>query len=164
MPQAYYRNYQHIVFSTKERRRSLHAPILAIVEESTRKTCRDYGVTILEMNGTPDHLHLLLNIPPKHAVSNIVRAIKGNSSIMLNDGGHLFAWQAGYSAFSVSESNVGAVRGYICGQEKHHRRSSFDDEFVALLRKHGIQLATEGKVPSGQEDLPDVSPRAATLG
>jgi hypothetical protein len=83
---------------------------------------------------------------------------------MLNDGGHLFAWQAGYSAFSVSESNVGAVRGYIRGQEEHHRRSSFDDEFVALLRKHGIQLATEGKVPSGQEELPDVSPRAAALG
>jgi REP element-mobilizing transposase RayT len=164
MPQAYYRNYQHIVFSTKGRRRSLHPPILTIVEESIRKTCRDYGVTILEMNGTLDHLHLLLNIPPKHAVSNIVRAIKGNSSIMLNDGGHLFAWQAGYSAFSVSESNVAAVRLYILGQVEHHRRRSFDDEFVALLEKHGIQVGTDGKVPSGQEDLPDVSPRAAALG
>lgn len=86
MPQACYRNYQHIVFSTKERRRSLHATIRAIVDESIRKTCRDYSVTILEINGTLDHPHLLLNIPPKHAVSNIVRAIKGNSSIILNDG------------------------------------------------------------------------------
>src|SRR5664280_1531481 len=97
MPHAYYRNYQHIIFATKGRRRSLREPIRGIVHDSIKKTCRDYTVTLLEIGGAEDHVHLLLNIPPKHAVANVVRAIKGNLSILLNAQDHLFAWQQGYS-------------------------------------------------------------------
>jgi hypothetical protein len=107
-------------------------------------------------------VHLLLNLPPKHALANIVRAIKGNSSILLNEQAHLFAWQVGYSAFSVSESNVAAVRGYICGQQEHHRTQSFDEEFVALLRKHGISVGNTGEkelCPTCEEDLANALPR-----
>lgn len=153
MPHAYYRNYQHIVFATKGRRRCLREPIRTIVHESIKKTCRDYAVSILEVGGTEDHMHLLLNIPPKHSVANIVRAIKGDSSILLNEQDHLFAWQVGYSAYSVSESNVAPVRKYVRGQEEHHRAQSFDEEFVALLRKHGIACSerSEKDLPSGRD-------------
>lgn len=68
---------ENIVFATKGRRRSLREPIRAIVHESIKRTCRDYNVTIIEIGGTDDHVHLLLILPPKHAVANIVRAIKG---------------------------------------------------------------------------------------
>lgn len=118
------------------------------------------------MNGTEDHLHLLLNIPPKYAVANIVRAVKSNASILLNEQGHLFAWQAGYSAFSVSESGVAAVTSYIKGQEEHHRKRTFDDEFVALLRKHGLTLGEEREetLPSGHKASESASPRPTALG
>ena len=161
MPHAYYRNYQHIVFATNGRRRFLRPPLTATVYESIRKTCRDYTVTILEMNGAEDHLHLLLNIPPKYAIANIVRAVKSNASILLNEQGHLFAWQEGYSAFSVSESGVAAVRAYITGQEEHHRKRTFDDEFVALLRKHGLAQET---LPSGHDASTSSFPGPAALG
>ena len=153
MPHAHYRNYQHIVFATKGRRRSLQLEIRTIAYDSIRKTCRDYGVAILEMNGPEDHVHLLLNIPPKHSVANIVRAIKGGSSMLLNEQKHLFAWQEGYSAFSVSESNVAAVRQYICAQQVHHQKQSFDSEFLALLRKHGIAITKE-PCPPGEVESP----------
>jgi putative transposase len=140
MSHAYARNYQHIVFSTTGRRHFLQPAVREAVVEVFKQTCRDYGVTILEIGGTVDHVHLLLNVPPKIAVANLVRALKANSSKWMNEHDHLFAWQVGYGAFSVSESNVEPVRAYICGQEKHHRKQSFDDEFMALLRKHGIEF------------------------
>ena len=153
MSHAYYRNYQHIVFATNGRRRFLRPPLVTTVHESIRKTCRDYGVSLIEMNGTEDHIHLLLNIPPKYAIANIVRAVKSNASILLNEQGHLFAWQPGYSAFSVSESGVVAVKAYIGGQEKHHRRRTFDDEFAALLQKHGLSAGEKSEeLPPSEQD------------
>ncbi len=140
MSHAYARNYQHIVFSTAGRRHFLKPAVRDAVVEVFKQTCRDFGVTILEIGGTVDHVHLLLNVPPKIAVANLVRALKANSSKWMNEHEHLFAWQAGYGAFSVSESNMGTVKAYIRGQEEHHRKQTLDDEFMALLRKHGIEF------------------------
>jgi REP element-mobilizing transposase RayT len=110
-----------------------------------RKIRRDYGVTVLELGGTEDHVHILVNLPPKIAVSNLIRALKANSSKWMNEHDHLFAWQVGYGAFSVSESNVESVCSYIRGQEDHHRNRTFDDEFMGLLRRHGIEF-TPGNI------------------
>jgi putative transposase len=145
MSHAYARNYQHIVFSTKGRRRFLKPQFRDNAHDALRKTCREYGVAVLELNGTDDHVHLLINVPPKIAVSSLVRALKAHSSMWMNEHDHLFAWQIGYGAFSVSQSNLLAVRNYIRTQEEHHRKMSFDDEFMALLRRHGIDF-TPGHV------------------
>ncbi len=141
MSHAYARNYQHIVFATKGRRRFLKPAFRHDVYDNVRKTCRDYGVSVMELGGTADHVHVLLNVPPKIAVSNLVRAMKANSSKWMNEHDHLFAWQIGYGAFSVSESVVNSVVTYIRGQEEHHSNRSFDEEFMALLRKHGIEFS-----------------------
>jgi len=74
------------------------------------------------------------------AVAQAVLAIKSNSSRWANEEGHTFAWQQGYGAFSVSRSIVPAVVRYIRNQEAHHRKMSFDEEFVALLKKHGVEF------------------------
>jgi putative transposase len=145
MSHAYARNYQHLVFSTKGRRRFLKPAFRSEAYDALRNTCRDYGITILEIGGIEDHVHLLVNVPPKISVSNLIRALKANFSKWMNDHDHLFAWQIGYGAFSVSESNVAVVREYIRGQEEHHRTRTFDDEFMALLRRHGIEF-TAAKV------------------
>ena len=94
-----------------------------------------YGI-----NGTTDHVHMLISLPANVSVSEAMRFIKSNSSGWVHDKWQrAFAWQLGYGAFSVSKSNVPEVLKYIAKQEAHHRRISFRDEFVDFLQKHEIQ-------------------------
>lgn len=94
--------------------------------------------TALIINGTVDHVHVLVRIRPSHAPAEIVRVVKTNSSRWISERSPEFAWQTGYGVFSVSESNVRAITKYIASQEKHHRRRSFQDEFRAFLMKNTI--------------------------
>jgi len=76
-------------------------------------------------------------------VASLVRKLKANSSRWINEGragGERFAWQAGYGAFSVSESQASSVRRYIARQPEHHRKRTFQEEYMALLRKHGVEF------------------------
>ena len=86
-----------------------------------------------------DHAHLLIQLPATLALSKAVQLVKGGSSQWVGEHGPEFAWQEGYGAFSVSKSNIDAVVKYIANQEAHHRKISFEDEFIALLKKHGIE-------------------------
>lgn len=85
-----------------------------------------------------DHIHLLFRLPPTMTLANAVTLVKSNTSKWIRQQNKGFAWQEGYGAFAVSSSNVAAVIKYIDTQEAHHRKISFEDEFVALLKKHGI--------------------------
>ena len=100
--------------------------------------CKKFDILVLAVGGMEDHIHLLVQIPPTLPVAKAVLAIKSNSSRWANEEGHKFAWQQGYGAFSVSSSIVPSVIRYIENQEAHHRKMSFDTEFLALLKKHGI--------------------------
>jgi putative transposase len=91
----------------------------------------------------PDHLHLVIRINPNVPVSEIVRLIKSNSSKWINEpqaGAGRFAWQTGYGAFTVSFSQVDAVRRYVRGQEEHYRVPTFREELVGFLKRHGIEF------------------------
>lgn len=74
------------------------------------------------------------------AVSKAVNLLKSNSSRWMREQGITFAWQEGFGAFNVSASNVAAVKKYVLSQELHHRKMTFEQEFVALLKKHGIEF------------------------
>ena len=95
---------------------------------------------LMDSNARPDHLHCLLSLPPALAVAEALRLIKSNSSLGVHQTWHraAFAWQAGYGAFSVSQSNVPAVVKYIRDQEQHHRTISLQEEFLAFLKAHRI--------------------------
>jgi putative transposase len=96
---------------------------------------------LLKIGGTANHLHLLAKFHPAMAVSEMLQRIKGNSSKWINEGQRAngyFAWQRGYGAFSVSESAVDSVSQYIDMQAEHHQKMTFQEEFVALLKKHHI--------------------------
>ena len=82
-----------------------------------------------------NHLHMLIQIPLTLAFSDAMQEIKTSSSRWM---GRTFEWQRGFGIFGVSASNVDAVVRYIRTQEAHHRRMTFDDEFIALLKKHGV--------------------------
>ncbi len=90
-----------------------------------------------------DHVHLLIELSPTMAVAKAVLLVKSNSSKWMNEAGRSFAWQKGYAAFSVSASNVDAVARYIRDQEAHHRKMSFEEEVVALLKKHNVDFDPE---------------------
>jgi putative transposase len=79
-----------------------------------------------------------LHLPPKLALAKAMLLLKANSSKWLTEQGKDFSWQEGYGAFSVSSSNLDQVIRYIQNQEAHHRKSSFEEEYRDLLRKHGV--------------------------
>ena len=132
--------YAHVVFSTKDRTPSLTAELRPDLLAYMGGIVRNVAAKVIEANARPDHTHLLLSLPPSLAVSDALRVLKTNSSLWIHETGRSrgFAWQTGYGAFSVSQSNVAAVVNYIRNQDHHHRKISFQEEFVARLKRHGI--------------------------
>jgi putative transposase len=97
---------------------------------------------LLAAGGTQDHIHLLVSLGREWSLADLLRDVKAGSSKWVHHEfpeDQSFAWQSGYGAFSVSASNLGAVKRYIRDQAKHHRTISFQDEFRALLRQHGLE-------------------------
>jgi len=131
----------HIVFSTKERepwippgwRDELHAYIGRIVANLE-------GVPQI-IGGTGDHVHLLLGLRATHCLAEVVRSVKSVSSAWIHEEKRLpaFAWQEGYGAFTVSASQRKVVRNYIARQEEHHRRRTFQEEYLELLQRSGVE-------------------------
>ncbi|HEY4960917.1 MAG TPA: IS200/IS605 family transposase [Terriglobales bacterium] len=141
MPQSLARLHIHLIFSTKNRQPVLH--------DAVRDSLHRYMATVLQnldcppvlINSVPDHVHILFELGRTVAVSNAVEQVKRTSSKWIKTQGTefaRFAWQAGYGAFAVSQSNVTAVRQYIAAQQKHHRKKSFQDEYRAFLQRHNV--------------------------
>ena len=140
MSHTYSQNTLHIVFSTKHRQKLIRKDFQSQLHGYVAGICKNEGIFVYAIGGTEDHIHVLVKIPPALPVAKAVNVIKSNSSRWANEEGHSFAWQDGYAAFSVSASNVAAVVRYIENQEAHHRKIGFEAEFVALLRKHGVEF------------------------
>ncbi|MGB8543188.1 MAG: IS200/IS605 family transposase [Candidatus Acidiferrales bacterium] len=138
MSHTHAQNVIHVVFSTKDRRKSIPLDFQPRVWSYMSAICQKMGVLVLAVGGTDDHVHLLIQIPPPLALAKAVLTIKSNSSRWANKEGHKLAWQQGYGAFSVSSSNIPAVAQYIQNQRSHHKKMNFDAEFLALLRKHKL--------------------------
>jgi putative transposase len=99
---------------------------------------KPHDFLVLANGGMENHAHLLIQLPPVMASSKAVALLKANSSKWMSEHGIRFSWQEGYGAFSVSASNIAAVTRYIEDQERHHRKMTFETEFVGLLTKHGV--------------------------
>jgi REP element-mobilizing transposase RayT len=144
MPQSLARVVLHVVFSTKNRvpflretevRARLHAYMAGVLQ--------NIGCEPILINGVEDHIHILCNLSRKVTIAGLVEEAKKSTSKWMKEQGPQygdFFWQGGYGSFSVSQSNVEQVRAYIATQEEHHRTVSFQDEFRALCRKHGIEI------------------------
>jgi len=133
----------HLVFSTKDRRPLITDDIRERLYEYMGGIIRGEGGCLLEVGGVQDHAHILARFKSDVAVAEMVKRIKAKSSKWLNElpgRPGRFQWQSGYGAFSVSESRVPAVRGYIQRQPEHHARVSLRDELATLLAKNGIEF------------------------
>ncbi len=133
----------HVVFSTKNRVAAIDDDVREPLYQYIGGVIRGEGGTLLEIGGVADHVHLLARFKAAVAVATMVRRIKTSSSKWMSQrsgGDPRFAWQTGYGAFSVSESQVGAVRQYLRIQAEHHRRRTFKEELRDILRKHNIEF------------------------
>jgi putative transposase len=140
MSHAHAANFVHCVFSTKERRNRISPELQEKLYAYLIGIADNLGFKILAAGGTANHLHLLIGLPPSLTLAEVVQKLKANSSRWL---GEHFQWQKGYGAFSVSPSLLPTVQAYIRNQAEHHRKRSFEEELVALLRKSGVAYDAE---------------------
>src|SRR5689334_14386605 len=143
MPQSFACLHYHLIFSTKNREPALSADLRPRLFEYFGGILRAHGGCPVAAGGVEDHVHLLAGLSREMAVAEALRLLKANSSKWMHDaaaGPTGFAWQTGYAAFTVSLSQLGAVKAYLARQEDHHRTQTFQDEYRALLRRHGIDF------------------------
>jgi REP element-mobilizing transposase RayT len=141
MPHSFVYLVIHVVFSTRDRAPHLTPelagrlfPYLAGIVKALQ------GVPFI-VNGPPDHVHILLSLPASVSIAEMLRVLKTNSSRWVHEqfpGLRAFGWQSGYGAFTVSCSRLDEVKKYIAGQQAHHRKVTFEEEFLSLLRRHGM--------------------------
>jgi REP element-mobilizing transposase RayT len=141
MPQSLANILIHAVWSTKERR--------PLISDGVRVGLHGYMAGILKniespaliINTVADHVHVLCQLSKNLAACKLVEEVKKSSTKWLKaQGVAAFAWQNGYGVFSVSQSNVAAVRKYIEGQAEHHQKRDFRDEFRAFCKRHSVPL------------------------
>ncbi len=146
MSHTYSSNRVHVIFSTKDRRKSLSTETQAKLWTYLGGIAKNQGFELIVDGGVEDHVHMLLVLPPKLPLARAVQLLKGSSSKWLNDSGiegRKFAWQEGYGAFSVSASQTDAVVEYIRNQAEHHRKRTFEEEFLSMLKRYGVQYDPE---------------------
>ena len=136
--------YLHVVFSTKDRFPFLSdALVRGEVHAFLGGIARNMNCPPILVGGVSDHIHILLQLGRSVTQADLVKELKRGSNLWMQ--GRFpqvekFAWQSGYGAFSVSASNITSVGSYIANQPQHHARHSFQDEFRAILQKHGVEF------------------------
>ena len=143
MPQSFASLHYHLIFSTKNR-------VLLLTDDLSNRLYPYVGGILRAENGAlvaaggmPDHVHLLVSLGRESSLSDVLRQIKGSSSRWIHETFpdlRGFAWQAGYAAFAVSYSHIDRVKKYIENQSDHHRTVTFQEEFLAFLRRHEIEF------------------------
>ena len=139
MAHSFSRNHLHVIFSTRERRKTIPREWQPRLWAYLAGICNNHGMIALAVGGTQDHVHLLFHLPPRLALAKAGLLLKSNSSKWMGEQGREFSWQEGYGAFSVSSSNLNAVMRYVQNQEAHHRKIGFEEEFRAILKRHGVE-------------------------
>ena len=141
MPSTYLSLHYHAVFSTKHREPLINSDWRSQLHEYLSGTIRGLGANPRRAGGVADHVHVLFDLKATHTLSDFMRELKKASSAWCRDQcpkPQLFAWQEGYSAFTVSATSLEGVRAYINNQEEHHRTKSFRDELIEFLEKAGV--------------------------
>ncbi|HKI00702.1 MAG TPA: IS200/IS605 family transposase [Thermoanaerobaculia bacterium] len=141
MPQSLSRILVHLIFSTKNRLPFLVPEIRTELHPYLSTVLSDNGCPSLQVGGVEDHVHLLFGLSRTLTVAQVVETVKTSSSKWLKTKGSAlgsFYWQVGYGAFSVSQSDADAVVRYIQDQERHHRNTTFQDEYRKFLHRYQV--------------------------
>ena len=133
----------HLVFSTKNRRPWINLEIEEELFKYVAGICRELKCPSHKIGGSDDHLHIACTLSRTMAVSKLMEEIKSSSSKWIKTKGDRyadFAWQNGYGAFSIGQSQLGDLGHYIGKQREHHRRLTFQEEYRRLLAKYGVEF------------------------
>ncbi len=143
MPQSFACLNYHVIFSTKGRAPFLVGDLPNRLYAYVGGIVRNENGTLVAAGGMPDHVHFLISLSRESSVSDVLRQIKSSSSRWIHEtipDLRGFAWQAGYAAFAVSYSHIEIVKQYIATQTDHHRTVTFQEEFLAFLRRHDLEF------------------------
>ena len=141
MPHSYVHCPVHYIFSTKGRRKFIVPEIRERLWAYMGGIARENKMSALAVGGTGDHAHVLISLSSTLPIAKAVQLVKGGSSKWVSEtfpSARDFEWQEGYAAFAVSASALDKAREYIARQEEHHRKLTFEEEYVAFLEKHGV--------------------------
>ncbi|OLE54730.1 MAG: transposase [Acidobacteria bacterium 13_1_20CM_3_53_8] len=142
MANTYTALFYHLIFSTKNCSAYIRPEIENRVWAYIGGVARKHTMTALQVGGIEDHIHALIMAQPSIAPSNIAKFLKGDSSKWIKEEFsdlREFAWQDGYGAFTVSKSNISSVISYIQNQREHHKKRTFQEEYLEFLQKNGIE-------------------------
>jgi REP element-mobilizing transposase RayT len=140
MAHTYISDLVHCVFSTKNRRDLIAVDLQPRLWAFLGGIARKNGFKALMVGGTQNHVHVLLSMPATLPLAKAMQLIKGASSHWMNENRTKgFAWQEGYGAFTVGISQMDQTISYIRSQAEHHHKRSFEEEFVAFLKKHEVE-------------------------
>ncbi|HVF47365.1 MAG TPA: transposase [Pyrinomonadaceae bacterium] len=144
MPSTHITSTFHIVFFTKERRQLIIADWRPRLHAYMGGIVKGLDTVPLAIGGVADHAHVLAGLKSKHRLDYFVRDLKADSSAWVHkEFTRLFEWQKGYGAFSVCGTHIANVRSYVESQETHHQSETFQQEYVGLLEKNGVEYAPE---------------------
>ena len=142
MPQSLSKVILHVVFSTKNREKTIPSHLRPKLHAYLAGICRAKGSQAYRVGGTEDHIHIACTLPRTLSMAKLLEEIKKSSSIWMKqqEQGILhFSWQAGYGIFSLGQSQLPALLQYIDNQEEHHRTRTFKEELLELLEKYGVE-------------------------
>ena len=142
MPQSLVKNYVHIVFSTKHRVPLISKEIEEELFSYLGGICKNLECNPIQIGGHKDHIHILCLLSKKIALMDLIEKVKTNSSKWIKTKGKEFEnfyWQNGYGTFSVNPTEIEIVKNYILNQEEHHKKKTFQEEFLAFLKKYYVE-------------------------
>ncbi len=119
---SFWRVYYHLVWATYDRLPLIASHQSQLLYDFIGTKCRGFGVTPYAIGGMPDHIHLVISVPPDQSISGVVKQIKGSSSRWMNLAGleYRFAWQREYGVFSLGQSQLERAIAYVQNQKNHH--------------------------------------------
>ena len=145
MPQSLANVLVHMTFSTKDRKPLIRTELRSELNAYLVGVLKQLGSPTIVVNCVADHVHILCCLSKNHALAKVLEEVKKSTSKWIKTRSRSlqdFYWQAGYGAFSVSQSNVDKVRDYIAKQEEHHRKMTFQEELRALLIAMGSSMTS----------------------
>ena len=141
MPQSLANILIHAIWSTKGRRPLISDNVRAGLHGYMAGVLKNLESPALIINSVTDHVHILCQLSKNVATCKLLEEVKKSSSKWMKEQGVFdFAWQNGYGVFSVSQSNVGAVRKYIESQAEHHKKRDFKAEFREFCKRHDVAI------------------------
>ncbi len=142
MAHSYTSIYVHYVFSTKNRQKIIQPELEKRLWPYMGGIARENKMKALAIGGVEDHSHVFLSLPSTLSISKAIQLVKGGSSTWVSKTFPEFKdfqWQEGYGAFSISISHIDNTVNYIKNQKEHHKKATFQEEYLAILKKHGIK-------------------------